>query len=166
MTTRVRWQVALRSALLWAVGWPLLVTMFWRVSGMLPGYVAIQGLLGLWLAFAPGAAVVGALGGCLLLWASRRVRSRLALRRRGLAWGAGLGLLVGLLGILLLVALLQGEGTLRGTLSWWELVLALLIVPVERPMVLGDYAAVALSGALLGWIVAGWAAQVQEPRDP
>ena len=166
MTTRVRWQVVLRSVLLWAVGWPLLVTMLWRVSGRLPGYVEIKGLLGVWLAFAPGAAVIGALGGCLLLWESRRVRSRVALRRRGLAWGAGLGLLIGLLGILLLVALLKGEGTLRGTLSWWELVLALLIVPVERPMILGEYAAVAFSGALLGRIVAGWAAQVHRPREP
>jgi hypothetical protein len=131
--------------------------MFWRVSGMLTGYVVIQGLLGVWLVFAPGAAVIGALGGCLLVWESRRVHSRVALRRRGLAWGTGLGVLVGLLGILLLVALLQGEGTL----SWWEVGWALLIVPVERPRVLGDYAAVAFSGALLGWVVAGWAVQVQ-----
>ena len=63
---------------------------------------------------------------------------------------------------MLLIALLLAKGT---KWSWWELVLALLIVPVERPMVLGEYAAVALSGALLGRIVAGWAAQVHQPRD-
>ena len=60
------------------------------------------------------------------------------------------------------MALLPGEGTVR----WWEVGLALLIVPVERPRVLGDYAAVAVSGALLGWVVAGWAVQGQRPRDP
>ena len=166
MTTRAGWQVVLRSTLLWAAGWPLLVAMLWSVSGRLTGYTRVapglQGLLGMWVVFAPGAAVVGALGGGLLLWVSRRAQSQVALHRRGLAWGSGLGLLVGLLGVLLLVAMLPHEGTL----SWWELVLALLIVPVERPMVLGEYAAVALSGALLGRVVAGWAAQAHQPRDP
>jgi hypothetical protein len=167
VTTMVGWQVVVRSTILWAACWPLLVAILWNVSGRLTGYVrvapGIQGLLGMWLVFAPGAAVVGALGGCLLLWASRRVQSQAALHRRGLAWGTGLGLLVGLLGVLLLVTLLPGEGT---KWSWWELVLALLMVPGERPMILGEYAAVALSGALLGRIVAGWAAQAHWPREP
>ena len=165
MTTRVRWQVVLRSALLWAACWPLLFAMLWSVSGRLTGVrvaPGLQGLLGMWVVFAPGAAIVGALGGCLLLWVSRRAQSQVALHRRGLAWGSGLGLLVGLLGVLLLVTMLPHEGTL----SWWELVLALLIVPVERPMILGEYAAVAFSGSLLGRIVAGWAAQTHQPRDP
>jgi len=167
MTNMVGWHVILRSAILWAVCWPLLVVIFWHVSAGLTGYARVgpglQGLLGMWLVFAPGAAVVGTLGGCLLLWASRRARGQAALRIYGLAWGAGLGLLVGLLGVMLLVALVPAQDT---RWSWGELVWALIMVPVERPGVLVDYAAVALSGAILGWIVVGWAAQVREHWSP
>ena len=53
-----------------------------------------RSLFGMWLVFAPGAAVGGVLRGCLLLWVGRRVRSQVALHRRGLAWGTRLGLLV------------------------------------------------------------------------
>src|SRR5262245_1513474 len=110
MTIRVGWQVVLRSAILWATCWPLLVVMLWSVSGRLTGSAripsGIQGLVGMWVVCAPGAAIVGALAGYLLLRASRRARSQAALHKRGLAWGSGLGVLVGLLGVLLLVSIL------------------------------------------------------------
>ena len=100
------------------------------------GNAGEQGLLGMWLVFAPGAVVVGALSGSLLLWVGRRVRSQVALHRRGLAWGSGLGLLVGLLGLMFLLTLVPGKGT---EWSWWELGETLLIAPVEHPRLLGGY---------------------------
>ena len=55
--------------------------------------------------------------------------------------------------------LTEGEGPAR---SWGELGWGLITIPPERPEVLGIYGVILLSGAVLGWIVAGWAA----PEDP
>jgi hypothetical protein len=161
MARRVRWQVVLRATLLWAACGPLLVVTLCSVSAALSGHPRVApgslALVALWPIFAPGAAVAGALAGLLLLWASRRLHSLTALRLRGLLWGAGLGPHGFLLGLLLLVVLTQGEGPEQ---SWGDLGWGLITVPAERPEVVGVYVAVALSGAILGWILAGWAAPV------
>jgi hypothetical protein len=156
----------LRSALLWAVCGPPFVALLYSVVAVLSGGArmmpGILGLLVVWPIFAPGAAVAGALVGWLLLWTSQHAPSLAALRARGLAWGAGLGLLGFLCGFLILVILTQGEGPER---SWGDLGWGLITVPLERPEVIGAYAAVILSGAILGWMVAGWAARVHSPRE-
>jgi hypothetical protein len=156
MIPRGDWRIVLWSALLWAVLGPLLSALCWgtgtMLSGHTPGAPGAQALLAIWPVFAPGAAISGALCGWLLIRASRRIPTLAALRVRGVAWGAGFGLLGFLLGLVILEVLTRGEGPERG---WKEFGWALLTVPAERPEVLGFYAAAVLPGAVLGWIVAG-----------
>jgi hypothetical protein len=49
--------------------------------------------------------------------------------------------------------------------SWGDLGWGLITVPLERPEIIGAYAAVALSGAILGGIAAGWACRVNPPQQ-
>jgi hypothetical protein len=159
MPQRGEWRVILWSAVLWAALGPPLVVILSGAGALLSGYIRMTArtaaVLVMWPIFAPGAAVAGALTGFLLLSASRRAPSLLALRVRGATWGAGLGLLGFVFGFVVVVMLTEGEGPAQ---SWGDPGWALRTVPGVRPEVVGVYAAIALSGAILGWIVAEWTA--------
>jgi hypothetical protein len=164
---QVEWRVILWSALLWGILGPLLSTLLWGAVAMSSGQAGWKrgafALVVIWPIFAPGAAVSGALYSWLLIRRSRRYTEQTGLRLRGLAWGAGLGLVGFLWGLLLLDVLTEGEGPAR---SWGELGWALMTIPAERPEVLVSYGATLLSGAVLGWVVAGWAGPESPPRRP
>ena len=164
---QVEWRVILWSALLWGILGPLLSTLLWGLvamsSGQTGGKPGAFALIVIWPVFAPGAAVSGALCSWLLIRRSHRSTEQTGLRLRGLAWGAGLGLVGFLWGLLLLDVLTEGEGPAR---SWGELGWVLMTIPAERPEVLVSYGATLLSGAVLGWMVAGWAEPESPPRHP
>lgn len=157
MGQRARWQVLLWSALIWAVLGPFLASLLLSLgmvfsgrNGRAPGSPF---MLLVWLFFAPGAAVCGASCGALMHWYRQHLPNVAALYRRGLAWGAVFGLLAFLLGFACLVLLTWGEGS-EG--SWLELGWALVAGPTQSREILFAYSVIALSGAILGWVVAKW----------